>query len=128
MGWTQVLTITPHDGTSCRQEIDRAPADDAHAPAVFSYLPRLFDAPGPNPPRKNELWKAESYLLICPDVARSRSVAPLLGIQWGYDLVNSKPSVLPVEILSEDDWRRAAAIYRRECPGWEISERFHRDI
>lgn len=44
MGWTQVVTVTPHDGSESWWEIDRVPADgDTRSPAGFSYLPSLFD-------------------------------------------------------------------------------------
>ncbi len=128
MGWSQVLTITPHDGTKPLFAIDHAPADgDKRSPAAFSYLPSLFDAPGPNPPRNNERWEAESYLLVCPDVARSRRVMPILGVRWGYDLVQRSLSILPLTPLDETDWRRVVPLYRSECPAWDIAEAFHQE-
>jgi len=128
MGWTQVVTVTPHDGAEAWRVIDRAPVDgDTRSPAAFSYLPSLFDAPGPNPPRDHELWEAESYLLVCPDVARSRKVVPVLGVKWGYDLTHGKLSILPLSLLDEADWRGVVPYYRSECPDWDITEDFHRD-
>ncbi|MDA8346301.1 MAG: hypothetical protein M0Z66_12585 [Thermaerobacter sp.] len=127
MGWTQVVVVTPHDGGEPWTAIDLAPiGDDARAPAAFSYQPSLFDAPGPNPPRYDERWEAESYLLIVPDVARSRNVIPVLGVRWGYDLVHGQIRVLPLARLAEDDWRRRVPLYREACPAWRISDAFHR--
>lgn len=124
MGWLQVVTV---DATApdrfAGASVDVPPIFwDADTPwAVFGHAPTLFDAPGPNPPRTDERWIAETFLAFCPDVIRTRRVRALLGIRWGYDLVSMRATPLPLEVITEADWRRCAVTLAEEYPTWEFA-------
>jgi hypothetical protein len=86
----------------------------------FGYLPTLFDAPGPNPPRANETWLAETFLVYCPDIARTRIVAELLGFQWGYRLNQINPTLLPIEPVPPSRWEAHRLFLSQQYPSWEF--------
>ncbi len=88
----QLVWVTPRDGSGPWVSLDM---DPRHYPVHLSYEAALFDAPGPNPPRRNERWEAQTYLMACPDVCRSPAVFPLLGVRWGYDLVDGVVAARP---------------------------------
>lgn len=125
MGWLQVVCVTDHAGHT-DVSVDIAPVHAQSDTPFIAYgsLPTLFDAPGPNPPRSDETWLAESFLAIMPDVARSRRVQALLGFRWGYELTAMRPTLLPLQVASEDEWQRCASILRERYPGWDFAPRF----
>ncbi len=128
MGWSQWLTVTPHDGGPVWTGLDRAPAEEGvGVPTAFGHTPSLFDAPGPNPPRDDERWEAESWLLACPTLARSREAEPVCGVGWGYDLTPAAVRLLPARALRDADWRAARALYRGRFPDWRFGSRLHRE-
>lgn len=87
MGWIQVVTHTDLTGRAWASvDVAPMPWQSDNPLANFGYLSAMFDAPGPNPPRRDETWGAETFLAIVPDVARSRRVQAVLGFRWGYDL------------------------------------------
>jgi hypothetical protein len=125
MGWIQVVTVT--DATGVRASVDDFPMHRGlETPfAEFGERPTLFDAPGPNPPRSDETWMAESFLAVVPDVARSRRVQAVLGFRWGYELTAMRATPLPVEAASETDWQRCLDALRRDYPAWVLAPHFH---
>lgn len=120
LGWSQVLFIEFRDGTPAWSGLDRAPTADSAAPADFAYRPSLFDAPGPNPPRQDERWQAQSWLLACPTAMRTREAAPILGIGWGYDISPAGVTLLFPWALVSADWARAQSVLQSACPGWRF--------
>jgi hypothetical protein len=128
MGWIQVVTVTDSSGRT-RSSVDVSPIFwQTDSPfADFGHLPTLFDAPGPNLPRANETWVAESFLTIVPDVARSRRVRAVLGFRWGYDLREMRATPRSLELTSAADWRRCVAVLRERYPNWEFDEHVSED-
>lgn len=126
MGWSQLLRVTPHDGSPPWTGFDRAATEVAStAPASFTYLPSLFDAPGPNPPRNDERWQAESWLLACPTVARACHAEAVAGVGWGYDRTPAGVRLLPPAALTREDWARALPFYREAYPSWRFEPVMH---
>jgi hypothetical protein len=125
MGWIQVVTVTNAGGA--RASVDVFPMHrESDTPfAEFGERPTLFDAPGPNPPRGDETWVAESFLAVVPDVARSRRVRAVLGFRWGYELRGMRATPLPVEVAGEAGWRRCLDTLRRDYPTWAFAPHFH---
>jgi len=127
MGWVQVVTVT--DTRGVRASVDVAPMHwQADTPfAEYGYLPTLFDAPGPNPPRSDETWVAESFLCVVPDVARSRRVRAVTGFRWGYALEAMRPTPVAVEPAGETDWHRCLEPLRQRYLAWTFELGFHTD-
>jgi hypothetical protein len=126
MGWIQIVTV--RDAATGRESssLDLLPImEEAASPfATFGHAPTLFDAPGPNPPRQNEMWTAESYLAICPDVARTRKVAALLGFRWGYELRAMRATPFAVAPCAGRDWDRHLPLLRGDYPAWAFAPGF----
>jgi hypothetical protein len=129
MGWIQVVTVdalAPDQFSGAA--VDTYPAMWASdSPFVtFGHRPGIFDAPGPNPPRTDEMWSAETFLAVCGDVARQRTVQALLGFRWGYRLASGRATSEPLETASESDWRRCVAILKAHYPNWDFETSFLR--
>jgi hypothetical protein len=122
MGWIQLVTVrdaaTGEESTS----IDVFPnASQTESPfAVFGFAPTMIDAPGPNPPRANETWTAETFLAVCPDVARSRRAAALLGFRWGYTLRDMRATPFAAEQTGPEAWNGHLEYLREQFPTWEF--------
>ncbi len=80
--------------------------------------PEVFDAPGPNPPRTDETWTAYTFLTFCPDIGRTRHVAALLGVRWGYVLKSGKPTLQPVEVVDATAWDKVLPSLKKAYPDW----------
>jgi hypothetical protein len=119
MGWIQLVSVREASGRSWT-EVDLMPNHrDLETPfAAFGYLPTLFDAPGPNPPRSDETWLAESFLAACPDVARSKRVQGVAGFSWGYSLEAARPSLLEVAPLGPERWLAHLPHLEARFPSW----------
>lgn len=128
MGWIQVVTVTETSGESWAS-VDVAPMLwESDSPfAAFGYLPGMFDAPGPNPPRSDETWVAETFLAVVPDIARTRRVRAVCGLRWGYDLQRASATPRPLETASEADWGRCVGVLREAYPSWEFAAGFAAD-
>jgi hypothetical protein len=81
MGWIQL--VTNHDPATGTETVsnDVLPIHrDIDSPFVtFGVAPTFFDAPA-NPDHDSEDWIADTFLVACPDVARTRCVAALAGV------------------------------------------------
>jgi hypothetical protein len=126
MGWIQVATVEERTPPRTWSSVDVYPMHwETDTPFVtFGHAPALFDAPGPNPPRANERWTAETFLAICPDGARSRIVAPVLGFRWGYELDQMRATPFPPVSSSEEEWRRCLVTLEEGYPSWEFRPAF----
>lgn len=84
MGWLQLVTVETEMGET-RIAIDQVPNQHGlEWPfSDFGQRPTMFDAPVPNPPRRGEIWLAETFPVACPDVARTRTVEVVTGYRWG---------------------------------------------
>ncbi len=123
MGWIQVVSVEERDPLSAWAATDLYPMHrGSGTPFVtFGHVPSMFDAPGPNPPRSNERWIAETFLAVCPNGARSRSVAPIAGFRWGYELTSMGATPSPPDPTNEADWLRCRTTLVREFPTWTFA-------
>jgi hypothetical protein len=120
MGWIQVVTVRDAATGEVTPSPDLYPMHyGLETPfAPFGFAPTFFDAPGPNPPRSDETWLADTFLTACPDVARTRRVAPLLAFRWGYELRAARPAALPIEERDLDAWTDVLPTLREAFPSW----------
>jgi hypothetical protein len=128
-GWIQL--VTNRDPATGAQEtsIDQFPIHgDVDTPfAEFGYAPALFDAPA-NPDHVTEDWIADTFLAVCPDIARSRRVAALLGFRWGYALRERRPTPLPLAASTAAAWDAHLPLLRQHYPTWEFLPGFAHDL
>jgi len=122
MGWIQVVTVEDRADRRIWPSVDTYPVfwDVDNPFAAFGMLPTLFDAPGPNPPRANERWTADSMLAICDGIARTRQVSPVCGFRWGYDLAAGVPTPFPPERIGSRAWIDMSRVLRESYPAWEF--------
>ena len=122
MGWVQLVTVTDTKTGIAETTVDQLPIfRDLEVPFMGLGAPATaFDAPGPNPPRTDETWTAWTFLTICPDVGRTKRLAPVMAVRWGHVLVEGKPTAVPVEAVSLDQWDRLAPVLRARFPSWQF--------
>lgn len=124
MGWIQVVTVRDHAAAAVTRSPDLPPIHDGlESPFLtFGFAPTFFDAPGPNPPRADETWIADTFLAACPDVARTRRVAPVLGFRWGYELSAGRPEPHPLEETGAQAWEDLLPTLRNGFPSWRFEK------
>ncbi|HWD81400.1 MAG TPA: hypothetical protein VG497_21040 [Kribbella sp.] len=109
-GWIQVVD----NGGSV--SVDLLPNLDATDPFyVYGYLPTFFDAPA-NPDHADGVWRAETFLVVVPDVIRSRVVSPVAGFGWGYELRGGRPALL--DVVEVDGWGGRRDFRASRHPKW----------
>ncbi|MFI5693531.1 hypothetical protein ACIA58_16915 [Kribbella sp. NPDC051586] len=114
MGWIQVV-VRGADVT-----VDRAPNLDGTDPFyAYGYLPTFFDAPA-NPDHPDGTWRADTFLVVVPDVIRSRTVVPIAGFTWGYELRAGRPTLLDVAGRSVADWGGHREVLETGHPAWSF--------
>lgn len=120
MGWLQLVTAEETQTGETWVSVDTAPnVHDLEVPfSDFGHLPTMFDAPGPNPPRTDETWLAETFLVACPDVARTRTIGVVSGFHWGYRIESLKPTLLPAEVLTLNRWNDHLSYLSATFPSW----------
>lgn len=121
MGWIQVITRRDLSSGAEEVSVDLAPIfDGMDSPfCFFGHAPTLFDAPA-NPGDAPHIWIAESFLAVCPSVARTRQVAALVGARWGYSLLDGRAQPLPLEPIAADAWNHHLAYLSAQYPSWEF--------
>jgi hypothetical protein len=130
MGWIQLITHRhPVTGVEEEASVDLAPMlSDVDSPFItFGYAPTFFDAPA-NPDQGTIDWIADTFLVVAPDVARTRTIAALLGFRWGYQLRNRLATPLPVEILGPQMWGRGRETLHAGYPSWRFLAGFATDL
>jgi hypothetical protein len=122
MGWIQLVSVRDTKTGEEDTTVDQLPIlRDSDTPfSAIGPAASSFDAPGPNPPRADEVWTAFTFLAVCPDIGRTRRVAPLLAVRWGYTLAGGRPSPLPLETVPLTEWDRLVPVLRRRYPSWEF--------
>ncbi len=120
MGRIQLVTVNETLSGETWTAIDQMPNQHGlELPFTeFGQKPTMFDAPGPNPPRSDETWLAETFLAICPDVGRTRTVETITGFSWGYRLEQMQPTLLPVEACSSECWNQHLPYLKETFPSW----------
>ena len=130
MGWIQLITHRdPLTGTEKETTVDLAPMlSNADSPFfTFGYAPTFFDAPA-NPDQGTVDWIAETFLVVSPDVARTRTIAALLGFRWGYALRGMRATPLTVEPLGPETWERMREALQADYPTWRFLPGFAADL
>lgn len=129
MGWIQIVTNRdPATGEEHASNDVLPMHEDVDSPfATFGYVPSFFDAPA-NPDHETEDWIADAFLVACPNVARARRVAALLGFRWGYTLRAKKAAPAPIEVVNAATWDGHLPLLRERYPTWEFMSGFARDM
>ena len=104
-GWLQLIRASTA-ANEADIEVDLPPMlAEAGCPlATFGYLPTMFDAPA-NPDHPDGEWLAETFLVMVPDIARSRRLVALTGFRWGYRLLSGRPTPLPASPIGPERWQ-----------------------
>lgn len=126
MGWIQMITHRDAaTGVEEESSVDLVPMhDDLNTPyVVFGHAPTMFDAPA-NPNHEPEDWIADTFLVVCPEIARSRKVAALLGFRWGYELRAHRARPLPAESIGPEAWDRVLPSLSERFVDWEFVSGF----
>jgi len=117
MGWVQVVT----------REFDRDVSVDvlpflAEAGPLYAYghLPTFFDAPA-NPDHPDGEWRADTFLVIAPDVMHSRTLEPVAAFTWGYRISSGVPDVLDPARASATDWAGHRPTLSTAYPTWTFT-------
>jgi hypothetical protein len=119
VGWLQVISRHIAASGELVVETDLPPllaATDSPL-AGFGYLPTFFDAPA-NPDHPDGDWVAETFLVAVPDIARTRRLAALAGLRWGYRLTAGTPAALPVEPIGPERWDAHRPMLAAAYPSW----------
>lgn len=121
MGWIQLITNRDPATAEATTSVDLPPIHWGVDSPFFTFgsAPTFFDAPA-NPDHETEDWIAEAFLVVCPDVARTRRIAALLGFRWGYALRARRPTPLAVEPAGANAWDAHLPLLREQFPDWEF--------
>lgn len=121
MGWIQVVSTRQH-GDEPVAIIDGPPNMDdvAHPYCAWGVRPTLFDAPSTTD--RGVEWRAQTFLTASPDGVMTKTVLPLCGYEWGYDIneVGEVTVVPPRPLDLASSWPEACKILKRECPAWRL--------
>jgi hypothetical protein len=129
MGWVQLITNRDPATGAAEVGVDLSPIhEDLESPfAEYGAPPTFFDAPA-NPDHETEDWIADTFLAVCPDIARTRRVAALLGFRWGYALRERHPTPLPLERTGVAVWDQHLSVLRERFPSWEFLPGYATDL
>lgn len=123
LGWIQLVTVRDTKTGEESTTVDELPfwREKGDVPFfAFGSAPTTFDAPGPNPPRTDEQWEATTFLVGTPDVGRTRRLAPIIAVRWGYTLVAGRATPVPVRAVPVAEWERLVGVLRARYPDWEF--------
>jgi hypothetical protein len=84
---------------------------------TYGHLPTFFDAPA-NPDHPDGTWRADTFLVIAPDVIRTQHLSPIAAFTWGYRLVAGYPDVLDPARIDADGWSGHRAALAAAYPTW----------
>jgi hypothetical protein len=98
-----------HDGRPMFDHVNMPFAD-------FAANPTFFD--GPFHIKKKWDWIARAFIVYVPDAVISRQVKPILGIEWGYWIDNSKPYVKETKHVNVEAWNEHLQLLRNGFPNW----------
>ncbi|MEV0284443.1 hypothetical protein AB0H36_10035 [Kribbella sp. NPDC050820] len=115
MGWVQVIT-REFDGDV---SVDVLPYFAGTPLYSYGHLPTFFDAPA-NPDHPDGTWRADAFLVIAPDVIRTRTLQPIAAFTWGYRLVGGYPDTLDPARLEHSNWAGHRTVLGRDCPAWSF--------
>lgn len=125
-GWIQTVRAQDYEAEEESVSIDVMPMNkDIDYPfSFFGFLPTFFDAPEPNPAKKNESWIANTFLVFTPYVARTREIYAIKGFEWGYVLKNDEIEVQEIKPISENAWNTNSEYLSGMFPDWKFYRNF----
>ncbi|WBQ03254.1 hypothetical protein [Kribbella sp. CA-293567] len=113
MGWVQLVTRSFDGDVS----VDVLPfAAEASPLYAYGFLPAFFDAPA-NPDHPDGVWRADTFLVVVPDVIRSRVLEPIAAFTWGYRLHGGYADPLD-PARRPADWTDHRAVLSASYPDW----------
>ncbi|GAA1599102.1 hypothetical protein GCM10009789_61440 [Kribbella sancticallisti] len=117
MGWVQLVTSTDAATGSTAVVVDGFPfLADAGPLYAYGHLPTFFHAPA-DPGRPDGEWRADTFLVVVPDVINTRVLEPIAAFRWGYRLVGGYPDPLDPE-RRDPDWSGFKAVLSTTFPDW----------
>ncbi len=121
-GWLQTIRVNDPETGEEKVSTDIFPmlAGVDYPFSSFGLLPTFFDAPGPNPPRNNESWTANTFLVFSPKVARTKEVYAIKGFEWGYELEEGRVKTRDIGPVMEQMWNTNAEYLSEEFPNWKF--------
>ncbi|MFF0345967.1 hypothetical protein [Kribbella sp. NPDC004875] len=114
-GWIQVVTNGPDVTVDLLPNLDRT--DPFY---TYGYLPTFFDAPA-NPNHPDGTWRADTFLVLVPDVIRSHAIKPVAAFTWGYNLTSGHPTLLPPHPLPPTNWSNHRPLLEQSHPTWTFT-------
>jgi len=127
-GWVQLVRST--DNQSGGESFEMDPVllffDSPSPYAWYGTNPTLFDAPM-RWTQTDLHWECHSFLATTPldEVmeGRGRSVVPLAGFAWGFDIAEGAITVREPSPLSSNDWNAHLATLRDTYPSWRFDDK-----
>jgi hypothetical protein len=121
MGWLQVIERVDDDGTVA-MDVDSAPLLGDESPLyTFGYAPTFSDFPA-NPSHPDGSWHAYAFLVVVPDVVRSKVLEPVIGFHWGYRLLSGRPvEIFRLTPLSLGKWNEMREFLAARHPHWSFT-------
>lgn len=116
-GWIQFVRSTDSSQPQI-YEMDPLPfTHDLELPYCwYGTRPILFDAPS-RESRQDLVWRAHSFLCASPGVI-DRTVAPLAGFSWGFDVKDGAITFAEPAILSAGEWTAHLGLLDETFPRW----------
>jgi hypothetical protein len=123
LGWVQLVRSTDNASKGAAFEMDPFSLfAEVESPYCFyGHLPTLFDGPY-RASRDDMSWIAHSFLAVSPVRPIARSVRPLAGFSWGFDIRSQHVTLHLPSTLMQNDWRDHLPILRASYPNWSFAE------
>ena len=88
---------------------------------IWGAAPTAVDAPGRTCVKDYD-WSARTFLCYSPDAAMTKTVVPILAVEWGFWIKDFKPLVKQLKKLDIKTWNGHLDLFRREYEGWTFEE------
>lgn len=128
VGWVQLVRSSDNASKGAAFEMDPFSLfAEVESPYCFyGHLPTLFD--GPSRASRNDMsWIAHTFLAVSPVRPVARSVRPLAGFSWGFDIRAQHITFREPTALTENEWRDHLPVLRAAFPNWSfVDDSLHR--
>ncbi len=123
VGWVQLVRSSDNASKGAAFEMDPFSLfAEVESPYCFyGHLPTLFDGPS-RTSRQDMSWIAHSFLAVSPVRPVARSVRPLAGFSWGFDIRAQHVTFRTPTALTEDEWHDHLTILGAAYPNWSFAE------
>ena len=124
-GWIQMVREAPLNPTSPTKrsdlwELDTIPIlADADTPFVwFGPEPQLFD--GPYRANRTDIdWTAWSFLTYIQDCVMTKSVCPILAIEWGFKIEHGNVTIKTLKLVDVNEaWELQRKMLEKKFGSW----------